>query len=88
MTTWNEAKRQENLRKHRIELALAARFEFRTALIREDRDVAHEQRFQAIGFIGSKLHFLVYTYGPNDEPHAISLRVAEPKERRLYVKSL
>ena len=88
MTTWDEAKRRANFQKHRVDLALAKDFEFSSAFVEEERDIGHEQRFRAIGFIGSKLHFLVYTLGPADEPHAITLRLAEPKERRRYVQSI
>ena len=86
MVTWDEPKRQENIRKHRIDFSLAEQFDFDAAVIDEDEDVRHEQRFLAIGPIGDKLYFLVFTYGPNDEPHAISLRRAEPRERRRYAE--
>jgi uncharacterized protein len=88
VVTWNETKRRENLDKHKVDLALAAQFDFQAALVEDDRDVRPEQRFRAIGPIGSTLYFLVFTLGENDEPHAISLRRAEPKERRRYVENL
>ncbi len=88
MTTWDEAKRQANIRNHRVDLARAEEFEFSSALVEEDRDIGYEQRFRAIGFIDNRLHFLVYTLGAMDEPHAITLRLAEPKERRRYVQSI
>ena len=88
MTTWDSVKRKTNLAKHRVDLALAEEFDFQHAVVLEDRDVAHEQRFRAIGFIGSRLYFLVFTFGPHDEPHAISLRPATPKEKRRYAEEL
>jgi uncharacterized DUF497 family protein len=85
-TTWDEAKRQANISKHGMDLADAAKFDFDNADIEEDRDVRHEQRFRAAGYIGNRLCFLIFTYGPNDEPHAISLRPATPKEARRYAE--
>lgn len=84
MTTWDEWKRRENLRKHGIDLAEAEHFEFDTALVEEDRDVRREIRFRATGFLRGRLCFLVFTLQEDDEVHAISLRPATPKERRRY----
>ena len=87
MPTWSEAKREENLRKHRMDLADAVEFDFVTALIEEDRDVRHETRYRAIGWVRDRLCFLVYTLSEaGDDFHAISLRPAEPKERRRYAE--
>lgn len=84
MTTWDESKRRENLRKHGIDLAETEHFEFDTALVEEDRDVRREARFRAIGWLQGRLCFLVFTLREADEVHAISLRPATPKERRRY----
>ncbi len=86
MTTWDEAKRRSNLAKHGVDLADSERFEFDTARIEEDRDVRCEQRFRAIGFLGDRLYFIVFTPGAGDEPHVISMRLATPKEKRSYVQ--
>jgi len=86
--TWDERKRRENRAKHRVDIALAVGFEFETALVEEDLDVGYEQRFRAIGLIGSKLYFLAFTLGADDEPHAISLRPATPREPRYYVQNV
>ena len=88
VVTRRETKRRDNLAKHKVDLGLAAQFDFQIALVEEDSDVRHEQRFRALGFIGGQLYFLVFTYGPNDEPHAISLRKAAPKERRRYAEDV
>jgi uncharacterized protein len=84
VTTWDEAKRGENLRRHGMDLAHAEYFEFDTALVEEDRDVRHEARFRATGWLRGRLCFLVFTLQDGDEVHAISLRPATPKERRHY----
>lgn len=86
MVTWDEEKRRANISKHGMDLADAAGFDFASADIKEDRDVRDEQRFRATGYIGTRICFLVFTYGPNDEPHAISLRPATPKEARRYAE--
>lgn len=86
MTTWDEAKRRSNLAKHGVDLALAEHFDFETAEIEEDRDVRHEQRFRAIGFLGERIYFLLFTLHHDGEPHVISLRPATPKEKRHYVE--
>jgi hypothetical protein len=88
VTTWDGAKRRRNLSKHVVDLAIAARFDFRTAVIREDDSERYgEPRDIAIGWIDDTLY--VYVYTPrNTEDRAISLRKATPKEKRRYVKEV
>ena len=88
MTTWDEAKRRENLAKHGMDLADAAEFDFETAVIEEDRDVRHETRFRAIGWIRKRLCFLVFVSREDGGTHAISLPAAARKERRRYGKEV
>jgi uncharacterized DUF497 family protein len=88
MTTWDERKRTANIRKHGVDLAIAEDFDFTTALIVEDSSAsAREQREVALGWIGERLFVYVYTLR-GDEDHAISLRLAEPKERRRYAENI
>ena len=88
MTTWDEGKRRSNLRKHGVDLAIAERFDFTFAVIEDDDSEAYgEQREIAIGRIDDKLYVYVYTLR-GEEDHAISLREASPKERRIYAKKL
>lgn len=87
MTTWDETKRRTNLAKHGMDLADAARFDFDSAVIDEDRDARGEQRFRGIGWIDDRLCCLVYTLR-GQGTHVISLRPAEPKDRRYYEKEL
>lgn len=87
MPTWDEQKRRENLVRHGMDLADAERFEFDTALVEEDRDVRHEDRFRAIGWLDNRLCFLVYIpHEDGEDFHALSLRPAEPRERRRYAE--
>jgi uncharacterized DUF497 family protein len=87
MTTWTEAKRSSNLVKHGVDLAIAERFDFVTAVIIEDDSEPYgEQREVAIGWIDDGLYVYVYTLR-GDEDHAISLRKANPRERRRYAEA-
>jgi uncharacterized DUF497 family protein len=45
MTTWDEAKNRANIAKHGVSFDLAERFDLDGAMIEEDRDIDHEQRF-------------------------------------------
>jgi uncharacterized DUF497 family protein len=56
--------------------------EWDTAVIDIDDD-EHEERMIAYGFIGTKLHVLVYAER-GDKIRAISLRIAEKHEKRYY----
>jgi uncharacterized DUF497 family protein len=84
MTTWDERKRRSNLAKHGVDLALAERFDWLTAVIEEDDSEPYgEQREVATGWIDSVLYIYVYTVR-NEQDHAISLRKARPKDYRDY----
>lgn len=87
MVAWDEAKRRINLAKHGMDLADAHRFDFGDAVIEEDRDARGEQRFRAVGRIGDRLCFLIYTE-QGDEMRVISLRPVTRKERRDYEQRL
>jgi uncharacterized protein len=86
MTTWDEAKRRRNLAKHGVDLAIAERFDFGTAVIREDDSEAYgERREIAIGWIDDALYVYVYTLR-GEEDLAISLRKAGRKDWHIYGK--
>ena len=79
---WDEAKRRGNIAKHGIDFAESARFQWGTAIIEMD-DRHSEPRFRAFGYIGSRLHTVVYTErGGNTR--IISIRKANPKEMQRY----
>lgn len=89
MTTWDEAKRRSNFAKHGVDLALAQQFDWGTGTFEEDDSEAYgEQREKATGLIGSTLHVYIYTLRDDDEDHAISLRLADKKEKRRYVREI
>lgn len=55
-------KNKRNVRERGVPFTLAAEFDFSSALIVEDdRRNYGETRYQAIGYIGSRLHVLVFT---------------------------
>jgi uncharacterized DUF497 family protein len=58
-----------------------------TALMEEDTRKAYgERRFQVLGFIGERLHAVVFT--PRDGMvHVISLRKANSREVKRYAKT-
>ncbi|MGK2897515.1 MAG: BrnT family toxin [Burkholderiaceae bacterium] len=63
---------------------LALRMDWSTALVAEDsRKDYGEQRFQAMGLIGDRLHVLLFTPRP-PAMHVISLRKANKREEARY----
>ena len=84
LVTFDPAKSERNEAERGLPFSLALDFEWDSALVAEDtrRDYG-ERRFQAIGFIGGRLHVLVFT--PRGEAvHVISLRRANGRERNRY----
>ncbi len=79
-------KDRANRRKHGISLAAAAAMNFLTAqIIPDDRRDYGEARFRATGWIGGRLHMLVFTMR-GDIVRAISLRKANDRERRRHAQ--
>lgn len=77
-------KDEANRRKHGISLAAAAEMDFDAALvIPDERREYGEARFRAFGPIRGRLHALAFTMR-GDTLRAISLRKANPRERRRY----
>lgn len=82
MVAYDPAKRAGNLEKHGVDLADAAAFELGTAITRRDPRAA-EERYVPVGFIGARLHVMVWT--PRDGTvRVISLRKANRRETRTY----
>ena len=82
---WDEAKRLSNIGKHEIDFADAERFDWNTAAYERVRR-GGEIRFVATGYIHDRLHIVVYTRR-GDLKRIISLRKANPRERRRYEQS-
>jgi uncharacterized DUF497 family protein len=63
---------------------LVVGFEWSTAVVIEDVRKDHgEQRFRVLGYIGERLHALVFT-PRGDAVHVISLRKANVREVKKY----
>lgn len=84
--TYDPAKDKENIAKHGISLREASRFLWRAAKMEEDRRKDYkEERFTATGFIGARLHVMVFT--PRQGAlRVISLRKANEREQKRYEK--
>jgi uncharacterized DUF497 family protein len=86
---WDEAKNGRNLAKHRVSFETASLvFEDPHMLVREDRVVEGEERWQALGLIGGAVIVLVvYTYREENGEEVvriISARKAAGPERKAY----
>ena len=79
---WDENKSRANLEKHGIDFSAVYDFDWATASV--EQDVRHnELRFVAYGYIGERLHVVVYTES-GIRTRIISLRKADPREVRRY----
>jgi uncharacterized DUF497 family protein len=85
MYEWDEAKRAENLKKHRIDFAIVERFDWEHSITDEDRtERYYEPRFISIGPIGRQIYVLVWSDRPGDIVRVISLRKATKQERKRH----
>lgn len=79
---WDPAKRSSNFAKHGVDFDSARDFEWATAqAVRSDR--SGEVRYSAIGYIGPRLHVLIYT-ARDGAKRIISLRKANKREEANY----
>ncbi len=87
MYEWDAAKAEANFAKHRVRFERARDFDWDSAIERvDDREVYDELRMVALGFIGSRLHVLVYT-AREDAIRVISLRRAVKHEVQAYYEA-
>jgi uncharacterized DUF497 family protein len=84
---WDEAKAASNHAKHGVAFDAIHEFDFDHAIFALDnrRDYA-ERRFVALGFIGERIHVLVYTRKTGALIRVISLRKANKREIWSYVQ--
>ena len=89
MIEYDKKKDKANQRKHGISLSRAEDFDFEQALYSiDDREDYGEVRIRAIGFLGEKLHLLVFVdQEESDTIRAISLRKATRHEAKEYKES-
>jgi uncharacterized protein len=80
-------KDESNLNKHGVSLVDADGFEWETAVVREDtREQYAEPRFEAKGYIGDRLHVMVFCLRA-DVVRVISLRKTNKREEKSYAKT-
>jgi uncharacterized DUF497 family protein len=82
---WDEAKRAETLARRGLDFASVILFEWNTAITRRS-DRHGEIRFMATGYIGDRLHIVIYTMRAS-RCRIISLRYASRSEVREYAES-
>lgn len=82
---WDEAKRLSNIAKHQIDFTAMNDFEWETAH-EEESNRYGEERVAATGYIGDRLHYVIYTRR-GDRRRIISLRKANRAERREYAEA-
>ena len=82
---WDEDKRRGNVALRGIDFESVHRFDWRSA--RYEGSVRHgEERILALGYIGGRLHAVVYVErGANIR--IISMRKANPREERRYASA-
>ena len=82
---WDEAKRLSNIAKHQIDFAAMYEFEWSTAH-RKSSDRYNESRFAVTGYIGDRLHVVIYTMR-GERKRIISLRRASKREEIDYAQA-
>ena len=81
---WDDNKCKANIAKHGVDFKSTEEFDWPTAIeVLDDRIEYDEDRWIAIGLIGTRLHVLIYTMRL-DTIRIISLRKANKREREFY----
>ena len=84
MLTWDEAKRESNIKNHKLDFAGCDAIWDHFTVTREDKRQDYgEERLVCFGRLGAQVVVMVYTERPTG-PHVISLRKAEKHEARYY----
>jgi uncharacterized protein len=85
---WDTAKSRQNQKKHGCAFDLVEGFNWSEAIdVLDDRFDYGEERWLALGPIGSKLYALAFSPRGEDKLRVISLRLATKNERKAYVKA-
>jgi uncharacterized DUF497 family protein len=86
--TWDEPKRQTNIRDHGFDLVDAQRlFAGPTWVVEDTRFAYGEQRFVAYGLIAGRFAVCVFVHR-GDARHILSLRKGTKHEERTYFRLL
>jgi uncharacterized DUF497 family protein len=85
---WDEAKRSANIRNHGVDFATVEEFDWDTAFVHVDElEDYGELREVAIGYIGVRLHVLVFTRR-GERIRVISLWKARKGDVRRYAEGI
>jgi uncharacterized protein len=88
MMTWDEAKRQANLRKHGIDFATCEPiFDAPLVTNEDDRETYGEQRLKSLGWLNDRVVVLIWTERETG-PHVISCRYGDIRETQRYFKEV
>ena len=88
MITWDEAKRQANLRKHGIDFATCEPiFDAPLVTNEDDREAYGEQRLKSLGWLNGRVVVLIWTEREAG-PHVISCRYGDIRETQRYFKEV
>jgi hypothetical protein len=89
MIAWDEPKRRENIRKHKVDLAaLESVFDNPMVTLEDARESYGELRLQSLGMWQGRVVFLVWTPRGDDTAHLISCRYADRQETDAYFQIL
>ena len=84
MLTWDKAKRESNIKNHKLDFAGCDAIWDHFTVTREDKRQDYgEERLVCFGRLGAQVVVMVYTERPSGS-HVISLRKAEKHEARYY----
>ncbi len=83
---WDEIKNAANIAKHGVDFSQAVDFEWDTAhVVVDDRIDYGETRYCALGYIGMRIHCIVYVIR-GETIRIISLRKANRREVQRYAE--
>ena len=87
MVTFDEAKREANIKKHGIDLAQCdCVFDFPLLTEEDSRANYGEQRLKSLGWFNERVVMLVWT-DRKSGPHLISCRYGDKHETKSYFKA-
>ena len=88
MPTWDESKRQANLRNHQLDfMGCEAIFDGPVIVLEDDGDTYGELRLNAVGWLDGIVVHMTYTER-EDDFHVISLREAKKHEIKRFIKEI
>ena len=89
MIFWDERKRRENIRKHKIDLAdLEPVFDYPMITVEDTREPYGELRHQSLGIWHGRVVFLIWTPRDDVTAHLVSCRYANRTQTEIYFSSL